>query len=108
MATKKASSKIHSFELYYTVRSTGDGGAGVDFHADKEAAQIACDIETAGGEPFSDNTPTKITLKFNAAGVLQNPAHLKEELRAMLAEARGEDVEPPPAPTPAAKPRRKR
>lgn len=101
MATKK----VQSFDVYCTLRSKGDGSAGVHFHADKEAAQIACDLEDAGGEPFGDNYPLKITLKFNAAGTLLNPTISKEDLRAALAEARGEDA---PAAAPAAKPRRKR
>jgi len=91
--------------LYYTVVNKGDGSAGLRFHADKESAQIACDIEDEGGEAFGNNYPISITLEFNENGTLLNPTETKEELRQQLAELRGEEVEedifePPASPEP--------
>jgi len=77
-------------KFYYTVRNCGDGSAAADFHAGKDTAQIACDIEEEGGEPFGDNYPRLSSLTFDAQGRLQNPDATREEL---LAELDGEDAD---------------
>ena len=50
--------------FFYTIRDCQDGSAAVSFHADKETAQLACDIEDEGGQPFCDNWPQSHELKI--------------------------------------------
>jgi NAD-dependent DNA ligase len=79
-------------KLYYTIRNCGDGSAAVDFHPDREHAQLACDIEDEQGEPFCENYPNSLELEFDASGRLLNGSCL-DDLKRELAEARGEEYE---------------
>ncbi len=80
-------------ELFYTISNCGDGSASVSFHEDREAAQIACDIEDEYGEAFCENWPYAKELRFDAAGKFITPSETKEELRRQLAEIRGEKAD---------------
>lgn len=79
------------FKIFYTIQNNGDGSARVQFHEDKQSAQLACDLEDEGGEPFGENYPRSIELEFDSKGTLLNPSVTKEGLVRDLAERRGED-----------------
>lgn len=86
LKTVKKGQAVSQVTLYYTIRNCGDGSAAVSFHEDAEAAQIACDIEEAGGEPFSENDINCEKLDFDADGILLNPMETKKELQERLDE----------------------
>lgn len=71
-------------KFFYVSRKTETGGAEVDFYTDKEAAQLACDIEEKAGRAFENNKPKSIELEFDAAGVLLSPDATVRELRQRL------------------------
>lgn len=91
-------------KFFYTTRKTEEGGAEVDFYTDREAAQLACDIEEKAGRALPNNKPKSIELEFDTAGTLLSPDATIRELRQRLIETA---MTPPPEvekPAPAALP----
>lgn len=70
---------LYQATLIYTVSDAQDGSASCAFHADIEAAALACEIEEESGVAFSDNDPCTRTLLFDASGLLLNPDALDDE-----------------------------
>ncbi|MEZ0225644.1 MAG: BRCT domain-containing protein [Alphaproteobacteria bacterium] len=81
-------------KFFYVPRKNEDGSVGVDFYVDKEAAQIACDIEEKAGRALPKNIPQSIELEFDNAGKLLSPDFTTQELRLKLIETAL--VVPPP------------
>ncbi|TAL32251.1 MAG: hypothetical protein EPN97_10100 [Alphaproteobacteria bacterium] len=73
-------------KFYYVPRKNEDGSIGVDFYTDKEAAQLACDIEEKAGRALPKNIPQFIELEFDNAGKLLSPDANLMELRLRLVE----------------------
>jgi NAD-dependent DNA ligase len=71
-------------KFFYVSRKTEDGGAEVDFYTDKEAAQLACDIEEKAGRALPNNKPKSIELEFSTEGLLLSPDATVRELRQKL------------------------
>jgi hypothetical protein len=76
-------------EVNYVVNNGGDGSASVSFYSDEECAEIASRISS---EPFCEQ-PKSQSFKFDKDGVLQNPDATYAELKAELAEMRGEELD---------------
>lgn len=85
--------------IWYVLTNGGDGSANVAFYADEETATFAAENEY---EPFNDNGPFKKTFRFDADGTLLNPSSTLKELKAELAERRGEEPEEDAEEAPAA------
>lgn len=73
-------------KFFYVPRKNEDGSVGVDFYADREAAQLACDIEEKAGRALPKNVPQGIELEFDASGKLLTPDATTQELRLRLIE----------------------
>lgn len=73
----------------YVVNNGGDGSVSLSFYADAQCAEIAAQISS---EPFCEQ-PKSQSFTFDARGVLQNPDATYAEVKAELAEARGEEPE---------------
>lgn len=76
--------------VWYVLTNGGDGSANVAFFADEETAELAAEAES---EPLGENGPHKKVFKFDENGVLLNPSASLADLKAELAEARGEEME---------------
>lgn len=74
-------------EVHYVVNNGGDGSASVSFYANEECAEIASQISS---EPFCEQ-PKSQSFEFDAKGRLLNPDATYEEVKAELAEQRGEE-----------------
>jgi NAD-dependent DNA ligase len=74
-------------EVHYVVNNGGDGSVSVSFYADEACAEIASQISS---EPFCEQ-PKSQSFKFDAKGTLLNPDATYAEVKAELAEARGEE-----------------
>lgn len=73
-------------KFFYVSRKRDDGSAEVEFYSDKEAAQLACDIEEKAGRAFPRNVPQSIELEFDNVGKLLTPDATTQELRLRLIE----------------------
>ena len=74
-------------DVNYVVNNGGDGSVSMSFYADEECAELANEISS---EPFNEQ-PKSQTLEFNARGILTNPDATYAEVKAELAEQRGEE-----------------
>lgn len=70
--------------FFYVTRNSSDGSVTVEFYADKETAELACEIEARSGNPQRNNKPQEIELEFDAMGKLLTPDATKQELRRQL------------------------
>lgn len=73
-------------KFYYVPRKNEDGSIAVDFYTDKEAAQLACEIEEKAGRALPKNRPQAIELEFHTDGTLISPDATTAELRRRLLE----------------------
>lgn len=74
-------------EVHYVVNNGGDGSVSVSFYANEECAEIASQISS---EPFCEQ-PKSQSFEFDAKGRLLNPDATYAEVKAELAERRGEE-----------------
>jgi len=73
-------------KFFYFSRKTEDGGAEVDFYADKEAAQLGLRYRGKGRPRVFEQQAKSIELEFDAAGLLLTPDATIKELRQRLVE----------------------
>ncbi len=91
-ASVPAQNGAYSGTLWYLLTNGGDGSANVAFYADEATADLAAEFENEY-EPLNENGPYKKVFKFDENGVLLNPSATLAELKAELAEARGEEID---------------
>ena len=71
-------------KFFYAVKKGDDGKAQVEFYADKEAADLARQIDEKKGVSLA--APQEIELEFGNSGALLSPDATTAELRAKLVE----------------------